>query len=174
LRGLLDLLAKVLEIVDTVEVTHPQRMLRFTKYLASVEQVMGLEKSSLQVFYAESLSQHQRDAILEDFLGEHIYTMVTGDSRTQWSGTPAELLSEISSCYPEHSAEKRKLPATASALSKRLRELADGLKTQGIDVEFGRTKARFVSITNTETHKDSKPTVTKSNLNVNLTDIEDY
>jgi len=151
-KGLLELLAKVLEIVDTVEVTYPQRMIRFVKYLAAVEQVAGLEKSSLQKAYSDSLQDRQRDAVLSDPLGSIIYEMVTSGTRTDWSGSPTELLTEILSFFPEYDSRKRKLPDNPSMLSRRLQALKPGLLSQQVEVELTRGKTRKITITNLEAY----------------------
>jgi len=151
-KGLLELLAKVLEIVDTVEVTHPQRMIRFVKYLAAIEQVAGLEKGSLQKAYSDSLQDRQRDAVLSDPLGSIIYEMVTAGTRTDWSGTPTELLTEILSFFPEYDSRKRKLPDNPSMLSRRLQALKPGLLSQQVEIELTRGKTRKITITNLEAY----------------------
>lgn len=151
-KGLLELLAKVFEIIDTVEVTHPQRMIRFVKYLAAIEQVAGLEKSSLQKAYSDSLQDRQRDAVLSDPLGSIIYEMVTDGARSSWSGTPTELLNEILGFFTEYDSRKRKLPDNPSMLSRRLQALAPGLLSQQVEVELTRAKERKITITNLDAY----------------------
>lgn len=147
-KGFLELLAKVLQIVDTVELTHSHRMIRFMKYLAAVEQIEGLDKGFLQGAYVESFNERQHDVMMSDLLGSSIYDLVFNGPAITWSGTPAELLRVISDMVGMYDSRRKELPNNPSALSKSLQALNPVLLNQHIDIKFTRGKERKITITN--------------------------
>ncbi|WP_417316060.1 hypothetical protein [Cycloclasticus pugetii] len=151
-KGMLELLAKVLQIVDTVELTHRHRMIRFMKYLAAIEQVEGLDKGSLQGLYADSFNERQRDVLMSDPLGLIIYEMVAVGHGDTWTGTPTELLNAVLDHLNDYDSRRRKLPDNPSTLSKRLQILKPVLLSQGVEVLFTRGKERKITITNSEAY----------------------
>jgi len=64
----------------------------------------------------------------------------------EWSGTPAELLGELTALVSRSTQFSRDWPRNAIALSKRLVSLQSSLKSQGITLVFGRGKSRTITI----------------------------
>jgi len=64
----------------------------------------------------------------------------------EWTGTPFKLLSELNQIVPSGTTHSREWPENAIALSKRLNALKASLITQGISIELGRGKDRYVII----------------------------
>lgn len=149
-RGLLDLTAQVLNCLDDAEVTHPQRMHRFVKYLAAIEHVYGWPPSTLQQHYADIVKRTQGDAVLEDPLASTIHELVTASSKGELNFTPSQLLNELRQSLPQGDPRVRLLPTSPIALSKRLQALTMALGSQGIDIQFTRGKERRITITDTE------------------------
>lgn len=71
--------------------------------------------------------------------------------RTMWTGTCADLLTELTSLLGDMTIRPKDWPASPRKLSGRLRRAATPLRTVGIEIEFGRegsrTRSRIVSIT---------------------------
>ena len=68
-----------------------------------------------------------------------------------WSGTPSDLLDELSGPVPLDQLRSRDWPGNPIALSKRLNALAASLATQGIDIQFSRGKERLITLTVSKT-----------------------
>ena len=149
-RGLLDLTASVLNCLDDVEVTHPQRMQRFVKYLAAIEHVYGWPKSLLQGHYANIVKHTQGDAVLEDPLASTIHELITTTSKGKLDFTPSQLLNELRQSLPPGDPRYRQLPQSPISLSKRLSAQKTALASLGIDIQLSRSKERRIIITNEE------------------------
>lgn len=149
-RGVLDLTADILERLPAVKVIHPGRMLGYVRYLAATEEVIGMEPGKLQSAYSAILNDSQRDSVLEDALASTVYEMVTEGRKDKWSGTPTELLEEITDVLGDYDPKRRLLPNNPISLSKRLNALKAPLRSQGIDVALTRGKSRRITITNLE------------------------
>ena len=71
------------------------------------------------------------------------------DSRTEWVGTASDLLGALSVEVGERIAKSKTSPATARALSGRVRRAATFLRKVGIDIAFdreGRARTRIIRI----------------------------
>ena len=71
------------------------------------------------------------------------------ESRTEWTGTASVLLGALSEEVGERIAKTKTWPATARALSGRLRRTATFLRKVGVDIEFnkeGRARTRIIRI----------------------------
>lgn len=147
-RGLLDLTAQILNCLDEVEVTHPQRMHRFVKYLAAIEHIYGWPQSLLQEHYAGILKQAQSDAVLDDPLASAFCEFVSDNHKSHLEFTPSQLLNELRHSLRPSDPRLRQLPQSPISLSKRLAALKTALASQDIEVTFTRGKERRITITN--------------------------
>ena len=77
-------------------------------------------------------------------------SFITDASKDQWSGTPTELLQELSFLVGNKSRYSQDWPQNPIALSRRLQSLQAPLRRQGIDVTLSRGKERKITITNSE------------------------
>lgn len=144
-RGLLDLVSQVLLVLPKVKPSAPERMYDFSAWLAAMEKVHGVPEGVYQGAYSENVREGMRDALLEDPMAEALMDLVRG-SQKSWSGTPSELLIDLTELASRRTLYSREWPNTASALSKRIRSLEAGLARQGIIVRFTRGRERQITI----------------------------
>jgi hypothetical protein len=83
-------------------------------------------------------------------LAAAMMSFITEQKTGIWSGTPTDLLQELSLLVGNRSRYSQDWPQNPIALSKRLGPLQAGLRRQRIDIEFGRGKNRNITITNSE------------------------
>jgi hypothetical protein len=86
------------------------------------------------------------DGLLDDPVAAAVIEFMTRPPGLMWRGTPAELLKELDALVGQRSSYARDWPENAIALSKRLRALEGGLARQGLDIETGRGRQRWISI----------------------------
>jgi hypothetical protein len=146
-RGLFDLIAKILTHLPTAEVTNPQRMIDFVKWLAAMEKVAGAPPGVYQDVYADAVQQGQLESLLDNTLAAAIVEFADSERSGEWSGTPSDLLGKLNGRAPRGTLRSRDWPQNAIALSKRLRPLQASLLSQGILVELHRGKHRGITIT---------------------------
>ncbi len=148
-RALFELTAKILEQLPSAQVTNPERMLDFSKWLAGMEQVDGLQDSEYQQQYGFALNEGQLDSLLDNTVGAALLDSIdrlTADGFETWVGTPAELLAELERGIAPGMLRSRDWPSNPIALSKRLVLLQAALATQGVYVELRRGKERQIAI----------------------------
>ena len=150
LKGLLDLVAKVFLDLPNAEVTHPERMYDFVRWLAAMEKVRKIPAGIYQAAYSDVLHEAQLDSLMENLLSSMVIEFTSTQKKLiqtgQWSGTPAQLMSELNDLSTYRSIRSEEWPQNAIALSKRLNALKASLRTQDIDVELTRGKQRTITI----------------------------
>lgn len=148
-RGLFDLIAQIMVHLPKVQVTNPQRMIEFVRWLAAMEMVDGGPAGVYQDVYADALNEGQLDALLDNSLGSAVLEFAATLGGAPWSGTPAELLIKLNQ-FKAYGLQRppRDWPDNEIALSKRLAPLQAALMTQGVQVQFKRGKHRRIDITN--------------------------
>jgi len=147
MRGLFDLIAEIFKYLPDVEVTHPERMIDFSKWLAAMEKVDAAPTGAYQQEYSHVLNQGQLDALMDNPLAAAIIEFSDTLQGQPWVGTPAELLSILDGFTTVRSLKSSEWPLNAIALSKRIIPLQTGFLTQNIDVELSRGKHRQITIT---------------------------
>jgi len=145
-RGLLDLIAHIYQHLPGTVISHPERMLDFVYWLSAMERAMGLPDASLQMAYSGALRQAQLDSLMDNTLAAALMEFCGNLKTPEWTGTPFKLLSELNQIVPSGTTHSREWPENAIALSKRLNALKASLITQGISIELGRGKDRYVII----------------------------
>lgn len=147
LRGLFNLVAEILKYLPTAEVTNPERMMDFVHWLAGMEKADGVRAGDYQAAYSDVLNDGQRDTLLDNVLGAAILSFSEDQcDGEKWSGTPAELLSELNKQGLHGVQRSREWPGNPIALSKRLMPLRAALLSQGITIELHRGKQRTITI----------------------------
>ena len=145
MRGLYDLIADVLNYLPTVQATHPERMIDFVLWLAAMEVALKVPPGVYQAAFSDVVNQGQLDSLLDNSLASAVVDIANNNS--DWSGTPAELLSKLNQSIDRNTLRDRDWPANPIALSKRLKPLVASLSTQGIHISFLRGKNRTINIT---------------------------
>ncbi len=115
-RGLFDLISKIMLYLPTAEVTNPERMIDFVRWLAAYEKADGVPPGIYQACYSAALCQGQRDSLLDNPLAAAILEFAEEYMGQSWSGTPTEFLTTLNS--------KRSISA------QRSREWPQGLKSK--------------------------------------------
>lgn len=148
-RGLLDLIAKVLQHVHDVDVADPERMVDFTRWLAAMEKVDGAPAGVYQEAYRDALRQAQLDSLMENILAASLIEFCDHIQGNTWSGTPAKLLDELNDLVSRGTTYSSEWPQNPIALSKRVNGLKASFLAQCIDIQFGRGKERMITIRRT-------------------------
>ena len=147
--GLYHLIAKILEKLPLAHVTHPTRMFDFSKWLAALELVHGAPVGTYQSAYIDALNEGQLDSLQESLLASAVmstFERLTNNGEGEWYGTPSELLEQLELDVGRNVTRSRDWPSNPIALSKRLQLLQASLRTQGIDIEFKRSKERVIGL----------------------------
>lgn len=146
MRGLFDLIADIFTHLPAAEVTDPERMIDFVRWLAAMEKVHGAPVGTYQAVYSDAIKQGQLDSLLDNTLAAATLEYVQAHVKEAWYGTPAELLIELNKSSDIRTQRSRDWPQNPIALSKRLKSLQHALMTQGICLELSRGKKRIVTI----------------------------
>jgi len=147
LRGLLDLAAGILANLPNVKATDPERLVSFSNWLAAMERAEGVPEGTYQGAYSATMGDSLLDGLLDDPVAAAVLEFMEGQSAKTWRGTPAELLRELDALVGRRASFARDWPSNEIALGKHLRVLEGGLARQGIVIETGRGRKRWISIT---------------------------
>lgn len=143
MRGVYDLIAEILEVLPSAEITSPHRMIDFVRWLAAMEIV--LQRPFLQQVFVRAQADGQREALQENVLSAAVLEFAA--EVQEWSGTPTKLLEELAKYANEPTKRSRDWPANPVALSRRLVPMQPALKAQGIALELSRGTERTITIT---------------------------
>lgn len=146
MRGMFDLISKIFKFLPNAEVTNPERMLDFVRWVAAMEKADDVPVGAYQAAYSDALNQGQLNCIQDNLLASAVMGFSKDYIGSSWSGTPEEFLIQLNKQQALSILRSRDWPQNAIALSKRLLPLQASLFTQGIRVEFSRGKKRNISI----------------------------
>ncbi len=150
MRGLFNLIASILSHLPNVEITNPERMIDFVKWLGAMELADGIPAGIYQGLYSQTLQQGQLDTLMDNSLAAALIEYADEHVAESWSGTPATLLTKLTDSVSFGTQRSRDWPQNPIALSKRIAGLQAGLLSQGIRVELSRGKQRTVTISKVE------------------------
>lgn len=146
MRGMFDLISKIFKFLPNAEVTNPERMLDFVRWIAAMEKADDVPVGAYQAAYSDALNQGQLNCIQDNLLASAVMGFSKDYLGSSWSGTPEEFLIQLNKQQSLSILRSRDWPQNPIALSKRLLPLQASLFTQGIRVEFSRGKKRNISI----------------------------
>ncbi|MCX7178075.1 MAG: hypothetical protein NTX56_04630 [Proteobacteria bacterium] len=144
-RGLFDLIAEIFVHLPSAEVSNPERMIDFSRWLAAMEMADGVTPGIYQAEYSYALNETQLNGLLSNSLAAAVLKLAD-DIADSWSGTPADLFTKLSAGETLATKRSRHWPTNAISLSKRLVPLQAALATQGVLVELSRGKYRTITI----------------------------
>lgn len=147
MRGLFNLISAIFAHLPNAEVTNPERMLDFVRWLAAFEKAEGVRVGTYQAIYSHTLRQGQLDTLMDNPLAAAIIEFMDEHKGGVWSDRPSELLSLLSRKVGRGTQFSRDWPQNPIALSKRIAGLQAGLLTQNIRIELSRGKQRTVTLT---------------------------
>jgi hypothetical protein len=123
-------------------------MYDFSHWYAAMERTDGVPDGVYQEAYKENLREAQLDSLLENPLAAAV-VQFSELLKNEWKDEPLHLLEELNELTPMSVRRTQDWPANSIALTKRFKPLQAGLRSQGIFVEFGRGKKRWISVTTT-------------------------
>lgn len=146
LKGLYDLISSILQKLSNVKMVAPSRMVDFCKWLAGMEAALELPVGKLQYLYASALKDSQLESLLDNPLAVTIIEFSEKMDTQEWTGTPSEFYSQLTTIAEFSSQRSRVWPSSAAVLSKRLHGLQAPLLAQGISIDWSRGKDRQIVI----------------------------
>jgi hypothetical protein len=143
--GVYQFIANILAKLPEAKVTHAQRMLDFSKWLAAMEIVDGAPEGVYQHIYSENIINAHFAGLSENLLGAAVIELVEYLNGREWEGTPTALLHQLAQmeCVNPRSSDWPNCPIK---LSKRLKTLSTAFLTQGISIAFHHGKERVIRI----------------------------
>jgi hypothetical protein len=146
---LLDAVSLGLRRLPDTKLERLPRMADFALWATACESALWPEGSFSQAYDG---NRHEAiDNIIEaDPVGSAVRSLIA--SRTEWTGTAADLLGALSEEVSETVRRAKTWPSTARALSGRLRRAATFLRKIGIDISFNkedRARTRTICIART-------------------------
>jgi hypothetical protein len=99
----------------------------------------------LQEYFVRAQAEGQREALQENVLSAAVLEFAE-NVKTEWDGTPSDLLRELTARASEPVKRSREWPLNPIALSRRLVPMQAALKEQKIALEFTRGKERKIKI----------------------------
>jgi hypothetical protein len=146
LGALLDAVSAGLRRLPETKLEKLPRMADFALWATACETAIW-DEGTFRRAYAGNRDEAVDSVIEADPIGSSIRSLM--ESRTEWTGTASDLLGALSEEVGERIAKTKTWPATARALSGRLRRAATFLRKIGIDIEFnkeGRARTRIIRI----------------------------
>ncbi len=133
LGALLDTLAGALARRDQVKLPALPRMADFAVLGTAVEQTLGWPAGS----FVQALDANQGSALVGSLEEDPVFAPLLRlmESQSSWTGTATDLLAVLATLTGEQVKRQRSWPATAAALSTRLRRMAPAMRKVGIEFE---------------------------------------
>jgi hypothetical protein len=137
--GMLDTLARALEILPEVRLEEYPRMADFALIGAAVAIALGGTKEEFLTAYSQNTGLQSDVAMESSVVAQALLNLL--DERPYWSGSASGLLGELRQRAAELNIDTIHWawPKSPSALARRLRELVPPLRARGIRIAFGRT-----------------------------------
>lgn len=140
--GILDALARVLEILPSVHLDHYPRMADFAKVGVAAAIALGHTPNEFLTAYGKN-TRRQSDAAMEtSVVAQTVLDLM--DGQDGWSGTAGDLLGELEAIAQglHINTKHHSWPKSPNILSRRLTELEPPLRAWGIEVEHGRSSTK--------------------------------
>jgi hypothetical protein len=152
LGALLDLLARVLDVLPTVELPLLPRMADFARVLAAVDRATGWQSFDTYSVQGDSLAA---DVVAADVVASAVVELMA--EQPTWTGTPTQLLDKLTrQTFPDDRRRPGKdWPGKPAQLTTALKRCSVQLAAVGVSVEHGQsgrgsTKQRSVTLTRVE------------------------
>jgi len=148
--------------LPSVELTELPRMADFAAFAEAVGRKLGWPAGTVLSNYndnrCEAAVTHIQDSPVANFLLEWAHEL------NDWSGTPTELLAQLTTLVEKKVTSLRHWPKSPSALGKELLRIAPQLRLHSISVAFERNREkRLITLT-----KTNRPENLPSRLSNNL------
>jgi len=137
LGALCNAVSEALRSLPTVKLETVPRMADFATWVTAAEPALGWAPGTFLAAYTENREGANALALESSRLWPAVCGLM--DMRGQWTGTAAELLTELEDHHTDERTRKRRdWPKTPRGASADLRRLAPNLRATGIDVRFER------------------------------------
>ena len=144
--GLLDGIAMALRNVGTVKIDKLPRMADFALWAEAGLPALGFQAGEFMAAYTHNLTEGLTLGIESSAVGRALRAFMA--DRLTWTGTTADLLSELCGHASEGTQRERAWPRSSNALSGHLSRLGPGLRNAGVQIQRIRTgAARLVVLT---------------------------
>ena len=152
LGGLCDAVSAALRNEGKVRFHRLPRMADFARWVVSAEEALSCGSGEFMASYTRNRELAVDLTLDADIVGSTILKLM--EDRTEWAGTPTELLEQLGLLVKENVARSQEWPKTATGLSKRIHRARTSLFQKGIKAEQGRTgKERLWRFTRLEKEK---------------------
>jgi hypothetical protein len=140
--GMLDVLAKTLEIAPTIKLTSRPRMADFARWGAAAAVVTGVTIESFFLAYGGNVGRQNEAAFEASPVAQAVLEFM--ENRTSWDGRPGDLLEQLTLAAEALHLDQhdRQWPKNPQWLHRRLTEVEANLLAQGIQVTWSRTGER--------------------------------
>jgi hypothetical protein len=120
------------------------RMADHTHWVKAAEPSLPWEPGEFVKVFTESRSIMVDDAIESDLVASEVLRLVKNNG--EWSGTPTELLTDLTQSVSENKKRDKTWPKLPNALSRKLRRNATFLREKNIDIQFSKSGVRNITI----------------------------
>ena len=142
---LLDAMSCALRRRPSVVLDETPRMADFAAWVVAASPALGWGEEDFLAAYARNQAESVEAALETDPVANAIATLLVG--RDIWTGTPTELLNELTFCAPEVIQHGQDWPRTPKGLATHLKRVAPALRRVGIHVSRGRSaEQRLISL----------------------------
>jgi hypothetical protein len=148
LGALLDAVSCALERLPGLELERYPRLADWARFVVAAEPALGWEDGSFLRALEANGAAANVTALESSPIGMKLLNLakqLTGE----WSGTATELLAHLEENTPEKTLKSRRWPRDPAQLSREIRRLQPNLRTDGVEVTFGReggTGRRLIQI----------------------------
>ncbi|MFQ6030921.1 MAG: hypothetical protein ACE5Q6_25940, partial [Dehalococcoidia bacterium] len=135
LGAMFDALSGAMRILPQVLLDRLPRLADFARWGVAIAQALGHDREEFLAAFGVNIAAQNETALEESLVGQAVLGLVNMAER--WEGTATELLKELESRHEELRLNLRSKawPKSASALSRRLREILPNLRQASVQVE---------------------------------------
>jgi hypothetical protein len=135
LGALCSTVSRILDVLDTVEMSSPPTMADFARWGLAAEAVLGWPFGSFLCAYQESQSDSAAVALEAHLVGLAVSRFMEQYEFPEWRGTSTDLLPRLAGCLDREQVQSRQWPINASQLGNSLRRVAPTLRRYGIETQ---------------------------------------
>jgi len=137
LGGLLDALAKAMEIEPQLIITSRPRMADFARWGAAASEALGKKGGEFLSAYDRNVGRQNEAAVDASLVAQAVLEFMK--DQPEWEGPPGELLEHLNSVAEALRIDTRvrNWPKDPSWVSRRLREVLQNLSAMGVEVLLG-------------------------------------
>lgn len=158
LGALFDVVSGAMRELPNVNLDRLPRMADFAKWVTAAEKALGWIPGTFMSIYDSNRSEAVELGLESDPVAGAIRSLM--DQHQKWEGTPSQLVSLLGRYVPDN-VRNRKTWVTSRSIRNRIRRLAPGLRSIGIEYgDFRTAKGRMIVLEKSLTRDDNKATMT--------------